>query len=306
MGSLYADANLIAHWANLGYVEEAAIRNRILQSLIFHPRPCDHQAHTLILLFKLAGSTFRAHADPSVVDRCLEILDSHRHCTSVEWGLIQVRVPRPVNRGRRAETNFQWLVGSRGYVRTGLPSTPMFVIREPEQTEVNQWDPAAALVNTSLGLPRRDLESQIAQHPPLELETSPGTSTVPESPLAQSPSISIATLFDFTISDISDDEFSTDPAEEVPHEIFYLEDGNVEVLCGNIIFRVHTIILSFHSPVLSRVFDQTNLAAAESPNGCPRIQTSDAAMDFTTLLKAICLPGFVALPGCCWYFLLTI
>ena len=93
MGNLYADANLIAHWANLGYVEEAAIRNLILQSLISHPRPYDHQMHALIILFKLAGATFRAYADPSVVDRCFKLLDGHHHCTSVEWGLIQVRMP---------------------------------------------------------------------------------------------------------------------------------------------------------------------------------------------------------------------
>jgi len=30
----YAGANLMAHWANLGYVEEAAIRNHILQSYL--------------------------------------------------------------------------------------------------------------------------------------------------------------------------------------------------------------------------------------------------------------------------------
>jgi len=99
VGNLYADANLIARWANLGYVDEATIRNRILQSLISHQRPYDHQMHALIILFKLAGATFKAYADPSVVDRCLKFLDGHGHCTSVEWGLIQVRAPRPANRG---------------------------------------------------------------------------------------------------------------------------------------------------------------------------------------------------------------
>ena len=33
VNEFYATTNLIAHWANLGYVEEAAIRNHILQSL---------------------------------------------------------------------------------------------------------------------------------------------------------------------------------------------------------------------------------------------------------------------------------
>ena len=75
----YADANLIAHWANLGYVEGAAIHNHILQSLISHPKLYDHQADALIILFKLAGATFGAYADPSVVDRCFELLNGHSY-----------------------------------------------------------------------------------------------------------------------------------------------------------------------------------------------------------------------------------
>ena len=78
-GEFYAEANLIAHWANLGYVEEAAIRNHILQSLISHPKLYDHQADALIILFKLAGATFEAYADPLVVDRCFELLNGHNY-----------------------------------------------------------------------------------------------------------------------------------------------------------------------------------------------------------------------------------
>ena len=75
----YADANLLAHWANLGYLEEAAIRHRVLQSLIFHPKLYDHQADALIILFKLAGATFGAYTDSSVVERCFELLKDHSY-----------------------------------------------------------------------------------------------------------------------------------------------------------------------------------------------------------------------------------
>jgi len=71
------DTTLIAHWANLGYMEESAIRSHILQSLISHPTFYDHQADALIILFKLAGATFEVYADPSVVDRCFELLKGH-------------------------------------------------------------------------------------------------------------------------------------------------------------------------------------------------------------------------------------
>jgi len=68
------NANLIARWANLGYIEEETIRNRILQSLINHPEPLANQADALIILFSVAGATFGAYADPSTVDRCFELL----------------------------------------------------------------------------------------------------------------------------------------------------------------------------------------------------------------------------------------
>ena len=76
-GNFCADANLIAHWTNLGIVEETAIRNHILQSLISHPKLYSHQANALLILFKVAGATFEAYADPSVVDRCFELLKDH-------------------------------------------------------------------------------------------------------------------------------------------------------------------------------------------------------------------------------------
>jgi len=110
----YADANLIANWANLGYLEEAAIRDRVLQSLIAHPKLYDHQADALIIMFKLAGATFGAYADPSVIDRCFELLrghnyarpfnngyswetDSNNHYIQVRRDLVQVSVPRAAN-----------------------------------------------------------------------------------------------------------------------------------------------------------------------------------------------------------------
>jgi len=124
-------------------------------------------------------------------------------------------------------------------------------------------------------------------------------------PATQSPSISVSTLSNFTIADVPDDEslidrdgFPFDPATVARHKTFYLEDENVEVLCGNTLFRVHTSVLSFHSPTLRRTFAQTDLATAESPNGCRRILFSDTATDFATLLKMIYLPRFVASPVC--------
>ena len=160
---------------------------------------------------------------------------------------------------------------------------------------MNQKYPAETPVIASLGLPNRDLTPQIPQYPPLEPVITPDPGTIPGSPVPQSPSISIATLSDFTIADTSDDEPPLDPTTIHHHDTFYLEDGNVEVLCDNILFRVQASALSFYSPVLGQLFAKPNLATAESPNGCPRIPSPDSATDFATLLKIVYLPMYVTL-----------
>ena len=176
----------------------------------------------------------------------------------------------------------------------GLPSPPVLTARKFKTIDTNQNDPAATPVAMTLGLPK-DLEPQISQRPPPGPIAAPEIEPAPPSPIIQSPSTSITTLSDFTLTDASDDEPPIDPTTVTRDSTFYLEDGNVEVLCGNTLFRVHTSILSFHSPAFRQIFSQADLATAESPNGCPRILSSDMATDFSTLLKMIYLPEYVAL-----------
>ena len=93
--NFFVDANLIARWANLGYIEEASTCNHILRSLISHPDLYNHQADALIILFKLAGATFEEYADLSVVNRCFDLLKGHYGCGSSGRGLlVRVRAPR--------------------------------------------------------------------------------------------------------------------------------------------------------------------------------------------------------------------
>jgi hypothetical protein len=112
----YMDVNLIAHCANLGYMEEATIRNRILQSLVDTSRPNlhDHQAVALIILFKLAGATFEAYADPSVVNRCFELLKGHCLDHGPEgMDIVQVHSSRAVKNDHQLRRIF------RRYLRYG-------------------------------------------------------------------------------------------------------------------------------------------------------------------------------------------
>ena len=293
--SVASDSNLIALWANLGYVEETAIRNRILQSLISFPKLYNYQADAMIVLFKIAGATFEAYADPAVVDRCFELLKNHYSPGSVKGRLVQVSVLRTVGDCSQTDENLKEVLELRERGWEGLPPPPIFTSTKAKSAGASKEDPSATPIVTSLGLPSTDLEPQVTLPSPTEPAAAPETETAPESPVTQSPSISIATLSDFTIADTPDDESPVDPAAVTPHETFYLEDGNVEVLCDNTLFRVHTSILSFHSPALRQMLSQTSLASTESPNGCPRILSSDTATDFATLLKMIYLPRCAAL-----------
>jgi len=180
----------------------------------------------------------------------------------------------------------------------GLPPSPVFTAREPRPTDANQNDSAATPIAASVGLPDEDLEPQVPHPPPPESITASETDTVPGSPITRSPSTSISALSGFTIADVSDEESLTDPTAVTPHDTFYLEDGNVEVLCGNTLFRIHTSIMLFHSPTFRQMFAQTILATAESPSGCPRILSSDTATDFATLLKMIYLPLYATRSVC--------
>ena len=121
---LITNANLIACWANLGFLEESAIHDHILQSLISEPlsKLYDHQADTMIILFKIAGAAFEAYADPSVVDRCFELLKDHYGHNTTKGRLVQVRMqPHTLQGGHRADETFQEVVDLRERSWEGLP-----------------------------------------------------------------------------------------------------------------------------------------------------------------------------------------
>ena len=70
----YTRVNLIAHWVNLGYVKLEDVKDHILQSLALQPTVHPHQLNSLIILLQISGATFAAHVDPSVMDRCCDLL----------------------------------------------------------------------------------------------------------------------------------------------------------------------------------------------------------------------------------------
>jgi len=83
-----------------------------------------------------------------------------------------------------------------------------------------------------------------------------------------SPTLSISSLSDLTSTEFGEDT-GEGGEERIPtrHETFYLEDGNVEIVCGHTIFRVHSPIVSFSptfgtcSPYLSSSMPQCQKGA---------------------------------------------
>ena len=298
----YTRVNLIAHWVNLGYVELEDVRDHILQSLAFQPTVHPHQLNSLTILLKISGATFAAYVDSSVMDRCCDLLKpSNFRNRPVLNELAEVRALLLTAKINYERLGLQEVLRLRGSGWEGLPTPPILHSAQPEISVPKSRDPAATPVATSLGLPG-SVEQPRTPTPPSPTPYHPPCES-PRSSIPSSPSTGITALSDFTIADGLDDEPILEPETTIfheptlepetilPHDAFYLDDGSVEVVCGKTLFRVHTSTLSFHSPVLRQMFSPENLTAAESPNGCPRVVSSDTPTDFATLLKAVYLPG---------------
>ena len=137
--------------------------------------------------------------------------------------------------------------------------------------------------------------------PPYILEDikSPSVSRHVESLSATFVNISVDTISSpasstSIISDLASTELcETEHSEKEIHDTFYFEDGNVEIVCGRTLFRVHSTIVSFSSPKLRDVLSPSALQHSPTPQGHPRVSIRESAEDFETLLKMIYTPGLV-------------
>jgi hypothetical protein len=100
---------------------------------------------------------------------------------------------------------------------------------------------------------------------------------------------SFGVVSDLTPTELGDIENGQE--ETTSQDTFYFEDGNMEIACGDTIFRVHSTIVSFSSSKLREILSRPALLKAPTPEGCPRITVLDSAEDFTMLLKMIYTPG---------------
>ena len=130
-----------------------------------------------------------------------------------------------------------------------------------------------------------------------DVESSPETFVDIPAGTISSPTLSISTISDLTPTELGE-EIEHRGEEEDPegqtstrHDTFYFEDGNVEIVCGHTLFRVHSTVISFSSSKLRDILSPPALLHAPTPEGRPRIIISESVKDFGILLKMIYTPG---------------
>ena len=135
------------------------------------------------------------------------------------------------------------------------------------------------------------------------VEFYPDADTDIRASTVSSPMSSVSTVSDWTPAELG--EIGEDDGEWIParHETFYLEDGNIEIVCGHTIFRVHSPIISFSSLNLRDVIFSSTFSTPVQGE-CPRTVLEDSAEDFAVLLKMIYTPGWVVLPRSKFYKLI--
>ena len=111
-----------------------------------------------------------------------------------------------------------------------------------------------------------------------------------------SPTLSISTISELTPTELGEEIEYSDEQTAARHDTFYFEDGNVEIMCGHTLFRVHSTIISFSSSKLRDILSPLALLHAPTPEGRPRITISESAEDFGILLKMIYTPGWASSP----------
>jgi hypothetical protein len=159
--------------------------------------------------------------------------------------------------------------------------------RDVAETEQENGTPVA-FVPQDLPTAAINIEPPSILH---DAESFPETFEIPTG-TPSSPTLSISTMSDFTPTEPAENMGeSSDEQMFTRHETFYLEDGNVEIVCGRTVFRIHSPVVSFSSKKLRDMLSPSTLLNAPMPEGCPRIVVKDSSEDFTVLLKMIYTPG---------------
>jgi hypothetical protein len=302
-------ASFVGHLIECGLLGHDLVRRHLIKPLIAHHGYDNSRAGAIYQLFVAAGNTLlQGLLEPGDVQVCFETLDACRtgivgcnaaglnvRCDSrsnaSHYDLTCSQELREIHaawlRRREEERRDVAETGEEGGAVAEAPAeieTPVaFVPQDLPTIEVDVDIPSSVLHSIVPPSILHDMES----FPETFIEVPTGT---------LSPTFSLSTISDLAPTEL-DEDIGENGDERVTtrHDTFYFEDGNIEIVCGHTIFRVHSTIVSFSSPKLRDMLSPSTLLNAPMPDGRPRIVIKDSSEDFAVLVKMIYTPGWVSL-----------
>jgi hypothetical protein len=172
--------------------------------------------------------------------------------------------------------------------------------RRAEDTDAEvsaEAETPVAFVPQNLPAATIDIEIPLSISQNIETSDFDDVDSLPESFISvatgatSSPTLSISTISDLAPTELGEDIEHGEEKVAARHDAFYFEDGNVKIICGSTVFRVHSTVVSFSSPKLRDILSQSTLLYATTPGECPRVTISDSPEDFAVLLKMVYTPG---------------
>ena len=308
-GLIYA-ASFVGNLIEWGLLCHDLVRQHLIKPLTSHHGYNHYRPNAIYRLFLAAGGTLlRGLLESEDVRVCFETLD-----TQMSLGRIEGSDPENLQVGCAACPGASPRVDLFGQGFREVHAAWL------EQRERDQSDAEGAGIggeevggNVMATEVTGEIETPIAfvpqDLPPTETDgstTSPifqgntrsssETFTEIQANAISSPTFSISTVSDLTPTELGEETENTVEQAANHHDTFYFEDGNVEIVCEETVFRVHSTIISFSSPKLRDILSPTTLLNAPMPEGCPRVVLTDSAVDFAVLLRVIYTPGYVTHP----------
>jgi hypothetical protein len=309
-------ASFVGHLIECGLLGHDLVRRHLIKPLIAHHDYSNSRANAIYNLFVVAGNTLlQGLLEPGDVQVCFETLGTYcggtggpkaaklnvwcdSRLNSLHYDLTCGQELREIHttwlqrredeqRGGVVETEEENGVTAEGPAEIETP-----VAFVPQELPIAAIDIDAPPLTSQTIVPPSIL--QAIELPSTLRDTESFSEAYVEVPTGtpSSPTLSISTISDLTPSEL-DEEIGDGSGERTiaRHETFYFEDGNVEIVCGHALFRVHSTTVSFSSQKLRDILSRSALLHAPMPEGCPRISVTDTAQDFAVLLKMIHTPG---------------
>ena len=311
-------ASFVGHLIERGLFSHDLVQRHLIKPLVAHHGYDFTRARAIYQLFIITGkSLLEGLLEPGDVQVCFETLDTETSRTGIvgfDAARLNVRCDSRLNAlhydltydQELREIHAMWLqrreeeerrdvveTEEENRAATEAPAeveTPVAFV--PQELPIAAIDTDAPPPTSQSVVPPSLL--QAVEPPSILRDTDSFPEAYVEVPTGtpSSPTLSISTISDLTPSELNEDIGEGSGERTITrHEAFYLEDGNVEIICGHTLFRVHSTTVSFSSQKLRDILSRPALLHAPMPGGCPRISVTDTAEDFAVLLKMIHTPG---------------